>query len=263
MLVESKISQVNMQAVCQQTQNLWQKRQHKVFVFRANGDIKDIGQFYQSMAKQLGEIQMSGEDVTLGDRNVQRSGQLWSQVCYDPQFPNAYRHSLNAQPLHTDGSYVENYDCTFMYCIRNSTVGGETIFIDSQAIIDDLSTADPELLSQLTSEMMVHSRSGQTRKQKVLTALNDSWFVNWNYYCVSTDLNEQQKQLVSRFQHYLLNSPGIKANTIAVKLAPGDAVLFKDDQLLHGRNAFEATEVAQRHLYKCGLQVGKPLGQNQ
>ncbi|MCJ8271251.1 MAG: TauD/TfdA family dioxygenase, partial [Psychrosphaera sp.] len=124
MLVESKVSQGNMSAVCLQIQDLWTKPQHKVFVFRADGDIGDICSFYQSMTKQLGNIQMCGEDVTLGDRNIQRSSQLWSQVYYDPQFPNAYRHSLNAQPLHSDGSYVEKYDCTFMYCIRNSEVGG-------------------------------------------------------------------------------------------------------------------------------------------
>ncbi|MCJ8269991.1 MAG: hypothetical protein MJK04_11400 [Psychrosphaera sp.] len=97
----------------------------------------------------------------------------------------------------------------------------------------------------------------------MLSNLDDRCFVNWNYYCVSTDINEQQQQLVSRFQHYLLNSSGIKAKTIAVKLGPGAAVLFKDDQLLHGRNAFEATEIGERHLYKCGLQVGSQLGQSQ
>jgi hypothetical protein len=69
MLFESKISQGNMQAVCQQTQDLWQKPQDKVFVFRADGDIGDISQFYQSMTKQLGDIQVCGEDVTLAGRD--------------------------------------------------------------------------------------------------------------------------------------------------------------------------------------------------
>jgi alpha-ketoglutarate-dependent taurine dioxygenase len=41
-----------------------------------------------------------------------------------------------------------------------------------------------------------------------------------------------------------------------VKLRPGDAVVWKDERVLHGRNAFRATEASERFLWKCAVDVG-------
>jgi len=43
---------------------------------------------------------------------------------------------------------------------------------------------------------------------------------------------------------------------VPIKLAPGDAVVWKDERLLHGRNAFQADKMGERFLWKCAVDVG-------
>ena len=46
-------------------------------------------------------------------------------VRYDSNIKDAYRHSSNPQPLHTDGSYNPDFpNATLMCCISNSASGG-------------------------------------------------------------------------------------------------------------------------------------------
>ena len=52
-------------------------------------------------------------------------------------------------------------------------------------------------------------------------------------------------------------TPKIKENVKQVKLAPGDAVTWKDRELLHGRNSFSAIESSERFLWKCAVNLGK------
>jgi alpha-ketoglutarate-dependent taurine dioxygenase len=55
----------------------------------------------------------------------------------------------------------------------------------------------------------------------------------------------------------LQTDPGIKAKTQSVKLMPGDAVTWKDRELLHGRNAFVANQTSERFLWKCAIDIGQ------
>ena len=39
-----------------------------------------------------------------------------------------------------------------------------------------------------------------------------------------------------------------------IKLNPGEAIIWKDDQVLHGRHAFSATKDSERFLWKASYQ---------
>ena len=41
-----------------------------------------------------------------------------------------------------------------------------------------------------------------------------------------------------------------------VKLTPGDAVTWKDNEILHGRNSFSADSPSERFLWKCAVDIG-------
>ena len=49
----------------------------------------------------------------------------------------------------------------------------------------------------------------------------------------------------------------IKEKTIAVKLLPGDAVTWKDNFVLHGRNSFVANNESERFIWKCSIDIGE------
>lgn len=218
----------------------------------ARADVRD---YYDQVVDVLGEVVDVGEDATAGDRQAQRTGERWTQVRFDPSIPDAYRHSRNAQPLHTDGSYIPGYPATLMACVSAAHEGGETTFLDGRALVEVLRSAAPELLDRLLATKVAHSRSGDSRVQPIVRLTDDGMpLLNWNYYCVADDAPEQAKMLAKEFAEFL-RGDAISAKTVSVALQPGDAVVWKDDRVLHGRNSFVPKEVSERFLWKCAVRV--------
>ena len=232
-------------------------RESLVVVTRPAAPLPDVRATYDALLPRIGTPHHLAEDVRAGDRSVQRTGELWMEVRYDPAFPDAYRHSPNAQPLHTDGSYIPTFpNATLMCCVANADRGGETVFITAEALAEALRRERPELLHALETVTMPHARSGDRRALPVIRRGDHGELrLNWNYYCVAPDCGEQAAELRERFFEYLRASEAVRAAIVPVKLAPGDAVVWKDERLLHGRNAFVATEPAERFLWKCAVDV--------
>ncbi len=259
MLFETLITYENRRQACREFLDAWDGPEKKVFIFRSGEKIRDVREFYDVLISYLGKKKPLAEDARIGSRNKQRTGKVWTEVRYDPNIPNAYRHSSNAQPLHTDGSYIPNFPTTLLCCVANSDEGGETTFVDSELISNDLSINHPSLFKEVTTETIQHERSGDSRSEKPLYQKKGRWFVNWNYYCVKDDIPGYKKKIARNFQNYLLTSKSIKMNILEVKLTPCDAVIWKDDEVLHGRNAFKATKVSERFIWKCAVAIGEGL----
>ena len=58
-----------------------------------------------------------------------------------------------------------------------------------------------------------------------------------------------------RYFEFLENSAGIARHVERVKLAPGDAVIWKDDYVLHGRDGFDPEGTSARFLWKTSLLI--------
>lgn len=213
--------------------------------------------FYDALLSAIGEPAHFAEDATAGDREHQRTGEVWMEVRYDSKIPDAYRHSANAQPLHTDGSYIPSFpNATFMYAVRSAPSGGETVFLDSRVLAEVLRARDPGLLSALTTTVIPHARSGDRRELPALRSVGDDWLVNWNYYCVAADAPPEVVALRERFFAFLRDEPSVRAALLPVLLRDHDAVVWHDALVLHGRNAFEPGEGPSRFLWKCAVEVG-------
>ena len=236
----------------------WNSEEYRVFVLRANSKVENIRSFFDGAFSMLGTPVALAEDVNAGGRDHQRTGEIWSEVRYDPRHPNAYRHSANAQPLHTDGSYIPEFpNATLMACVTNAGEGGETTFISSEAVISCLEAENPELLRKLMATEILHSRSGDSRCARVIETSSYPAKLNWNYYCLSDELNDAQKVIGEEFFQYLGSSQIVRDNILEVKLGAGDAVVWKDREVLHGRNEFKATRESERFLWKCAIDIGK------
>ncbi len=236
----------------------WKETENSVFVLRAKTAPQDVLAHFNRLLPTLGAAATLAEDVTIGDRGNQRSGEIWMEVRYDPKHPNAYRHSLNAQPLHTDGSYIPSFpNATLMCCVANAGVGGETTFISGKNIVEALQKNRPDLLAALTSRPIRHARSGDERSELTIDMSKTPVELNWNYYCLAEDLPPQDRAVCDEFFRFLQEDPIIQDHIVAVKLRPGDAVAWKDRQVLHGRNSFEATQESERFLWKCAIDIGQ------
>ncbi len=258
MLWEHNFDLVNGHEACIELVTAWKKDPNaKVFVLRARQAPEDVRSFYQSIFPSLGTPRSFAEDVGAGDRNHQRTGQVWMEVRYDPKFPDAYRHSANAQPLHTDGSYIPNYpNSTLLACVVNAGVGGETTFLDLPDLVSILESENPALLQQLRTVIVPHARSGDSRISRILEGDGLDARIYWNYYCVARDANAEARAVADEFHKFLGSSSEIQRRTLPIKLGIGDGVLWKDDELLHGRNGFKATQTSERFIWKCAFDVG-------
>lgn len=255
MLWESPIAAETAPAVFEGLLVAWRDESKKVFVLRGGEVSGPVRDFYESRFAMFGAPVALAEDARSGDRDHQRTNEVWMEVRFDPTIPDAYRHSSDAQPLHTDGSYIPSFpNSTLMVCVANAGRGGETIFIDGEDVVACLQREQPALLERLTASRLRHARSGDERKEAVIDVAGDRPLLNWNYFCVRED--EEGRALADEFHHYLRSSPQIRKHILPVKLGPGDAVMWKDRAVLHGRNAFEATTESERFLWKCAFQVG-------
>lgn len=234
----------------------WAVTTNKIIVLKADQVPSDVQSYYENIFKYLGTPYPLAEDVQLGSRETQRSGKIWFEVRYDPKHPNAYRHSSNAQPLHTDGSYIAGFpSSTLLACVANAGEGGETTFIDSQDVYNILKEEDPELLEFLLHTKIRHTRSGDTREDEIIRVEGDDIFVNYNYYCIDANIDPKYREKIDQFQNLLLTSSKIKDATVGVKLSPGDGIFWKDNYCLHGRNSFIANQESERFLWKCAIDI--------
>lgn len=217
---------------------------------------EDIREFFERMFQKVGHAERLAEDATVADRGQQRSGEIWFQVRYDPSIPDAYRHSANPQPLHTDGSYIPDFpNAGFLACQAMPKTGGATTFIDGKDVVEALESEASDLLKRLLKTEIPHARSGDRRVAPFLRYDGDDPLLNWNYYCVDPAVDEEVASLREDLFRFLTDSPIIQARTRRVKLSPGEAVMWKDDRILHGRDGFDPEIVSDRFLWKAALQI--------
>jgi alpha-ketoglutarate-dependent taurine dioxygenase len=180
---------------------------------------------------------------------------LWSNVEFDPQQANRFRHSSAAQPLHTDGAYADaSPPFVFMFCERAAPAGGATLFFDGSELVRLLSEERAPLLSALRTERMIFRKGRREVEATVISDDADGPILRWNYYALSEELASRARAIADEFQSFLLY---VTQRSIprAIRLQEGDAVFFRDNRLLHGRESFLAEAAGDRCLWKGGLRV--------
>ena len=231
----------------------WKNKDNKVFYFTGVKLAKyDVRNFYTKFFQKIIKFKNFAEDAQIKDRNKQRTNSVWMEVRFDPSIKNAYRHSSSPQPLHTDGSYIKKYsNSTLMCCVKNNAKKGETTFVSAFHIIKILKKKNKNLLNDILKYRVVHSRSGDTKKSKILYRSKNIWKLNWNFFCIKKKQKSKIKKMINEFKLFLDNDLDIKANTLQIKMKAGDALIWKDSEILHGRNGFTANKASDRFIWKC------------
>lgn len=197
--------------------------------------------YWLSQASQIGSLVIMDEDKTTGNK----TGNFWIDIRYDPEYPNLFVHANTRQPLHTDGSYESQApNISFFYCIEAADLGGATTFVPIATVQKALAAEYPELLARLESEPVLFSKGNDSKCVPIFCEGR----CNWNYF--RTDKSE----LPQRFHNYLEDRIINMGVVYPVSLRPGEAVFFRDELVLHGRNAF----LGNRWLRKGGIQWTTP-----
>jgi len=216
-------------------------------------DEGNLRSFYDTFLETAGTPVNAGEAY---DQDGAPDGERWSQIRYDADVPDdvAFRHSKNAQPLHTDESYVsDTTGVMFFFCINRAPSGGETIFIDGPDLVATLETNRPDLLERLTSMDVTYEKAGDSRTQPIISLRGDAPpLLNFNYYCADPSQPADSLALNEEFFQFIQNDLD-PARVLALPLNPGEALAWDDRHLLHGRNSFTAHQTNDRHILKAGL----------
>lgn len=214
----------------------------------------DLRKFYDALTDEVGEIVNIGEDFKKGGL---QTGEKWLEIRYDEDVPDlaAYRHSKNAQPLHTDESYISDpADIMMFYSINKAIKGGATTFIDGPVLVKYMKENAPELLEKLKTSPVRYKKAKQERTEKIIDIReNGDIHFNFNFYCIDKDETEENKVLNKDFfdflQQYVAHSHMIER----VVLNPGEAVLWWDESVLHGRTSYEVDKTNDRFIWKTGF----------
>ena len=223
---------------------------------RPNEPPVDLRAYYDQLVEALGSPVPIDEDYASGGRPT---GRRWLEIRYDADIPDmaAFRHSKNAQPLHTDESYIaDQANLMFFYCERDAPAGGETIFVSGLELCEYLRAEKPALYDELVSQPVRYTKAYNSREATIISWSEDALpSLNFNYFCADGDQPAAALELNERFHRFLEDE--LPRRLIAeVPLAPGEAVAWWDHRVLHGRNAFEASRSNERFIWKTGIRLG-------
>lgn len=218
-----------------------------------------LRRLYDGFAEAVGEPVDIAEGYDVGGAPI---GERWSEIAYREDVPDmvAFRHSKNAQPLHTDESYVSSsIGVMLFYCVHAAPAGGETIFVDGPALLRYLEQSEPDLLQKLLSVPVTYQKAGDSKHRPIVEIESGGVpTFNFNYFCVEPDQAPEALALNQQFHEFCQNQlPTWLVRPVAMQ--PGDGVAWRDDRVLHGRNSFTATKTNDRLIWKTGIVLsGEP-----
>ncbi|HZE98459.1 MAG TPA: TauD/TfdA family dioxygenase [Planctomycetota bacterium] len=215
--------------------------------------ISELRTFYDRLVELIADPLDIGEDFKAGGR---QTGEKWLEIRYDQDIPDlaAYRHSRNKQPLHTDESYISSpADVMLFYSVNRAAQGGATLFVDVAQLVQHLKEVDEDLFQAVTREVITYRKSDQARSARIIDISRLDPIVNYNFYCIDPAESEHHKNINNRFFVYLRDYVFGSYMCTEVALNPGEAVLWWDHFVIHGRNSFSTARSNDRFIWKTGM----------
>ena len=228
-------------------------RSHEVVRMRVAEAPSDFRQYYDTLVEALGTPIAIAEDYATGGAPT---GDRWAEIRYDADIPDlvAFRHSKNAHPYHTDESYVSSpAGIMLFYCENAAPSGGETNYVSGRALVDHLSRHEPELLERLLSTDVRYEKAGDFKERPIVVIEDDGRVdLNFNYYCADPNQDADALALNQDFLDFVMERMPDDM-VLSIGLQPGESAAWRDDRVLHGRNAFTAEKSNDRLIWKTGV----------
>ncbi len=228
-------------------------REHEVVRLSPISIPPDFRYYYDALVEAIGTPVNIAEDYATGGAPT---GERWSEIRYRSEVPDmdAFRHSKNAQPLHTDESYVStSAGVMLFYCEAAAPRGGETTFISGRPLVDFMAAEAPELLDRLQTVNVRFQKADDFKDRPIVQIADDgSVDLNFNFFCIGPAPTSDAEKLNRDF-HDFLETRLPQELILSVGLNPGEGVTWRDDLVLHGRNSFDAVNTGDRTIWKTGL----------
>jgi alpha-ketoglutarate-dependent taurine dioxygenase len=178
--------------------------------------------------------------------------------------PKAAFENTGEQALHCDGTLcgLGEVPTSILHCSQAAAEGGETYFFQSVEAFEELSRHDPEAATALTGDSVLVRRAelGNTDRVVVGPAFGrsadgaelitrfslgplDSWCVPASNegLAVVRALRSLTQAVSSRDPRFFFS----------VRLRPGQAVVFRNDKISHGRHSYKNSPTATRKMARA------------
>lgn len=207
---------------------------------------REAGETLGASASVL-EDSVTGEQIAAGHSPM--AG--WMDVRFEPDRMDTYRHANVGQPLHSDGAYSgAAHDIGLFYLQRQASQGGESLFVDAADIAARAASLDPDLRRRLFETPVRHGKGAASSIMPILREVEGRLKINWNWFRVLEDQGDAVAALREDFRLFLEDMVERDEAVAAFRLNAGDAVFFRDDEVLHGRRSYAAQVSGDRLLWK-------------
>lgn len=224
-----------------------------IHVRRTSGDShQSEGRFYDEIARGLSRIiDPDRRAPAWGDMTREK----WIEVT--SRAPKSARD--RRRPLHNDEAAASRpAHIVLMYCERAATRGGGNVFLDVAEVVRHLERTDPALLATLRQQPMRFVRKGSSRTARVLDSFETIPRANWDGGAVDMTQGRFTLDLATRFAG-VLDHQSLTRSLRLVELAQGDALVWWDSLVLHGRAPADAGG-ANRYFRKTGISLSRFWG---
>jgi alpha-ketoglutarate-dependent taurine dioxygenase len=174
------------------------------------------------------------------------------------------------QAWHVDGLLddIGDIKTTILYCVRAAHRGGETLLFNSLAAFTELRDSDPAAAEALLSPEALNRRStiptidvnatgpvfSVDEEGELIARYTDNETCTWNFSAGPP--GGLQRALT--FFRAATHDPRYR---LGIHLAAGQALIFRNDRLSHGRQSYEDIPSARRHLVRA-LYTNRPTTAN-
>jgi alpha-ketoglutarate-dependent taurine dioxygenase len=207
--------------------------------------------FWRGVGEVVGSSSDVVEDSATGKLKIVPGA--WEDVRFEPDRADTYRHHKVGQPLHSDGAYVpQEYaqEIALFYLERQARSGGESLFTDAATVAERARAMSPALYAALTSLPVQFGKAGLPGRTTTILSRRDGRLkINWNYFRVLPGQGDAVDRLREDFRVFLeemIDDGAVEC----FRLTEGDAVFFRDEEVLHGRRDFAAEHSGDRLLWK-------------
>jgi gamma-butyrobetaine dioxygenase len=172
--------------------------------------------------------------------------------------PDNLAHTARALEAHTDNPYRDPVPTLqLLHCIRNAGDGGATYFMDGFALAEDFRAVQPEHFARLATTPVAFtftSASGEHYEAWTplirLAADGTLCAIRFNHRALAP-LDLEAGEAARWYASYGTFAAAVAeaGRRLSLPLRPGDIVIFDNERVLHGREAF--TGAAERLLSGC------------
>jgi len=213
-------------------------------IIHTNGSDEEIIDYYENFNKKIGVAQKADD---LKYTNI--INDVWVNVKYDGTNSDQPWNTDNFLKLHTDNS--RNYaNLTELVCIQPAQYSGHTTLINNNLVVELIKFWDIYKNTNLFDKIFNCEVTFPEFTRPILRVENGNYVFCFNHTkLMKSETDEEKRKIICELDDFLYNKIFLSNLMTEIKLERGDALIFDDERMLHGRRSI----LGDRHYMKCNI----------